>query len=571
MLAIEVELLGGRYVATEHNDRSRAEWPPHPARFFSALVAALHDHEPVDPAERAALLWLEQQPSPLLDVDLRVDEVIGRRQVRSVFVPVNDVTLVGDPEVDVRKARETVATLEQAEQTTKVVAEIKKARREVEKREAKLAEFIDKQQIVDPIPSKEALKTASELLPERRNRQERTFPVVVPGRPSFAFLWPDATPADHVEALRQLCDRVTRLGHSSSLVRCALVGRQIEPSLVPRATGEHVLRVVGPGQLGRLEEAYERHRAVEGRVLPARPERYGSPEAHVLDVQRSIFTDEWTVFERVSGDRPLGSRGSDLAVALRRSLIEIHGKMDLPTVLSGHATNGERASQPHLAFVPLPWVGHEHADGSVQGLALILPRSIVSEERETLLRLLAKWEAARGDARDDYAVDLAMPADFHRPLRVRFRRVEVPTKEALSAARWCRPSRRFTTATPIALDRHPGNLRSNADRTAHKAAAEAATSVMDACERIGLPRPVSVSISFAPLLPGAQHVRQFTPWPPDPGKTRRVRVHADIVFSENVRGPVLLGAGRYFGVGLCLPVASPHRESQAEGDGETGT
>jgi CRISPR-associated protein Csb2 len=31
-------------------------------------------------------------------------------------------------------------------------------------------------------------------------------------------------------------------------------------------------------------------------------------------------------------------------------------------------------------------------------------------------------------------------------------------------------------------------------------------------------------------------------------------VHADIVFAEKVRGPVLLGAGRYTGLGLCLPI-----------------
>jgi CRISPR-associated protein Csb2 len=69
MFAIEVELLTGRYAATAHNDRSRAEWPPHPARFFSALVAVLHDRDEVDQAERAALLWLEQQDAPSLWVD----------------------------------------------------------------------------------------------------------------------------------------------------------------------------------------------------------------------------------------------------------------------------------------------------------------------------------------------------------------------------------------------------------------------------------------------------------------------------------------------------------------------
>src|SRR5690606_20928581 len=47
MIAIDVEFLTGRYIATSYNDRSRAEWPPHPARLFSALVAAwAGDDEP---------------------------------------------------------------------------------------------------------------------------------------------------------------------------------------------------------------------------------------------------------------------------------------------------------------------------------------------------------------------------------------------------------------------------------------------------------------------------------------------------------------------------------------------
>lgn len=81
MLAIEVELLAGRYSASAHNDRGRAEWPPHPARFFSALVAALHERDPVDDDERGALIWLERQQPPSLDVDLDVSEDTGRRRI----------------------------------------------------------------------------------------------------------------------------------------------------------------------------------------------------------------------------------------------------------------------------------------------------------------------------------------------------------------------------------------------------------------------------------------------------------------------------------------------------------
>jgi hypothetical protein len=53
-------------------------------------------------------------------------------------------------------------------------------------------------------------------------------------------------------------------------------------------------------------------------------------------VPRSVFADHWIVLERVDGKRPLASRGGDLATALRRALIEIHGMEDLPSMLSGH-------------------------------------------------------------------------------------------------------------------------------------------------------------------------------------------------------------------------------------------
>ena len=142
---------------------------------------------------------------------------------------------------------------------------------------------------------------------------------------------------------------------------------------------------------------------------------------------------------------------------------------------------------------------------------------------------------------------------------VRVVRVDVADKWSLRPRTWCGPSKRFVTATPIALDRHPGRLRSNHERAAHKAAVEAQRTIADACERVGLPRPVSVEISLGPLLPGAQHVREFLPWPGRPGRTARARVHADIRFAHPVRGPVLLGAGRYFGLGLCLPIRDPEK------------
>lgn len=531
MLAIEVELLTGRYAATAHNDRGRAEWPPHPARFFSALVAALHDYEDADQAERAALLWLEQQSAPSLWVD--PESRVGRRQVQDIYVPVNDVTLGGDAAIRLAEAK--VAEAKTPATTSRAEAALENVKRE--------AVAIDAQ------PSDKALKTAASLMPERRTRQVRTFPVVRPETPTFAFLWPTADPSPHRAALEQLCARVTRLGHSSSLVRCSAVDRDLTPTLVPSDEGDVVLRVVGPGQLERLDRAFEHHQGVQSRVLPARPQRYRSASKVTAPPPpaESVFSTDWVLFERVGGSRPVSSRATDLARALRGALIELHGNQDLPATLSGHAESGP-TEQPHVAFVPLPFVGHEHADGALMGCALVLPRELAKNDRELLLRLVAKWEKERADQRGNLTLAGGTLPSFI------VRRVDVSAKAALDPTRWCRASTRFITATPIALDKNPGNLRSNQDGTARKAALEAQHSISEACLRVVGVRPVSVEVSLAPLLPGAQHVRDFLPWPGRPGRTPRVRVHADICFATPVRGPLLLGAGRYFGLGLCLPV-----------------
>jgi CRISPR-associated protein Csb2 len=547
VLAVEVELLTGRYAATAHDDRRRAEWPPHPARFFSALVAALHDRDPVDPDERAALLWLERQPPPALDVDLEVDERLGRRDVRDVYVPVNDVSVVGDVwplVVAVEKAHAELLRIDQGA----TAREVREAREAVAKAERKLADFLRKAIARPEETTKSDMKAATALMPERRLRQLRTFPVAVPGRTTFSLAW-EAEPSAAVRAsLEALCTRVTRLGHSSSLVRCRVTG-WCQPTLVPTSDGERVLRVVGPGQVDRLEAEYARHQSVNHRVLPARPQRYGRPAITTEpEMARSVFSDEWILYERREGARLLSSRATDVARALRAALIETNGAgSPLPPVLSGHGEDGRPTARPHVAFVPCPFVGHENADASIQGCAIVLPTDVEPPDRQKLLQLIASWEnrTAHGGL-----VELAggnLPP-------VRLARVQVSEKQALSPARWCRASARFLTATPIALDRHPGNLRSNTAATAHRASIEAQRTIADACEHIGLPRPTSVEISLAPLLPGAQPVQAFRPWPDRPGRFARVRVHAEIRFDRRVRGPLLVGAGRYFGLGLCLPV-----------------
>src|SRR5262245_52819463 len=84
MLALEIEFLLGRYAATDFRDRDRAEWPPHPARLFSALVAASYEGG-LGESARAALLWLENQLPPWISATDATEQAAV-----TAFVPIND-------------------------------------------------------------------------------------------------------------------------------------------------------------------------------------------------------------------------------------------------------------------------------------------------------------------------------------------------------------------------------------------------------------------------------------------------------------------------------------------------
>src|SRR5262249_45961721 len=86
MLTLEIELLTGAYRAAAPG-ASRAEWPPHPDRVFSALAQAWGDGG-CNPAERVALEWLERQGPPLIDADGPGE--CSERTSPTVFVPPND-------------------------------------------------------------------------------------------------------------------------------------------------------------------------------------------------------------------------------------------------------------------------------------------------------------------------------------------------------------------------------------------------------------------------------------------------------------------------------------------------
>ena len=128
---------------------------------------------------------------------------------------------------------------------------------------------------------------------------------------------------------------------------------------------------------------------------------------------------------------------------------------------------------------------------------------------------------------------------------------------ALRPRIWRRPARRWVSATPIALPTHPGPLGRGTATARAKAWNRAEDAVIASCRHIGLPEPVRVVVSFEPFIRGARPAQRFPAFRQGDrrgGGVPRRQVHASVTFAEPVSGPLVLGAGRYLGLGLMRPV-----------------
>lgn len=512
MLVIGIRYLNG-FVVASHGTREQVEWPPHPARVFMALVAA-HYQTGADPAERQALLVLESlNEAPTI----HAPGTLPRLPVTH-FVPVND----------------------KAEQHKEEQGKVK---------------------IYQEIQG-----TAF-----RRNRQPRTFAGASLESDTVFLSWPNAeVPAEELSALARLCAKVTRIGHSSSLVQMWLAEPNEIPPGLPRWLPDNhrptvALRVACPGTLDELDRRFRLQQWPQLSVSQgyARAEETAPPPS----MPGSAFSPHLLVFALDREDGPYRALDVTCTLALterwREALAKRAAKEGLSAAaqqcISGHGASGQRLERPHAAFLPLPVVGHEHADGHLMGVALALPADLPSSVRlevlgavdkvaELALGRLGKWRLER--------VLMARP-----PVTLR---VETWTGHPYGATHW-------SSVTPFAFDYHPKQ------KPSHPAAAEpgpdtspsteipaecrqrrvfhqeAADLIADACQRVGLPRPREVIVSHVSAHLGVPPAPAFPRLRRKDGTERR-HTHAILVFDQPVVGPVLLGAGRYRGYGLFRPM-----------------
>jgi len=474
---VEIELLTGRYEAAGAGDRDAAEWPPHPARVFCALVAGARG-----PEDHEALRWLEALPAPVVQA---AEGFVA--DLRSSYVVTNKVEKEG----------------------------------------------------------------GSQFHPGRTNAL-RNRRAAVPTSSSVRMVWGDAKPSPTVVAtLDGLARRVPYIGRSSGVATLAcrvtadseaLAGpdelTSFEPAHDVDGPGTEWLRVPYAGYLDDLVEQYHAgrppweasrtaaYRRADATSAPVRP------LAAAAGLAPSVYSE--VIVLRFGGIRPDGRLTPILTEALRKAVMAVTPD-PLPDALHGHGESAQ--GRPHVAFLALPDVGHRHADGHLLGMCVAIPDLPYDELRSVVRAVLDGLCLRHPDDDGRRVLELRVP---------RLGSLELEYEPGLvrpwgaRPERWRQGSQRWVSVTPVVLDRFP--RRGNVE-------AEVAWS----CRAVGLPEPSEVTVSTSPLVAGGIRLRPGEL--PEHLRGRLFR-HVELVFPHRVAGPLLLGAGRYLGIGLLAPVAT---------------
>lgn len=405
-------------------------------------------------------------------------------------------------------------------------------------------------------PRSDRQKNALGVLPALRSRQPRRFPAARPHDPMVRLLWPEADPEEQtLSALQRLARDTAYIGHSASLTRCRFF---LDPDFCGSDEAKPPERSVYTGRFAELRQRFEAGQR-------PRPGARLAPEPKVKPHRTNVFGDRWLILEHIAGDMPDIRACALIAKVLRDALLSGYQQIGLgdriPETVSGHAKDGSPTRAPHLAIVALPFVGFPYADGHIMGLALVPPRdsAILDDEdfRRVLRRLapigeewgrrvLALKTKAATPSHQAFAIDLS--PTFEPPAGTR----------SLDPVLYLRQSRIFATVTPIVLDRH-------LKQTGEARWEEVAAQIASACVNIGLPEPDAIVAEKHAAFEGAPSAYpsgtspSWMRWRLPASLRSRQLTHAVIRFATPVDGPVILGAGRFAGLGLCRPLDAEGR------------
>lgn len=362
--------------------------------------------------------------------------------------------------------------------------------------------------------------------PARDSEEVRPSTRMAPRAAEVAYIWPNLSlsPAE-IAALERRAARVSYLGCSDSPVRMSIhetLPLDAARTWRPDDSGPHAIPVPYPGFTKALDTAYDKWLAGPTRRAWLRTERarYASPgeqiEAHP---QPFVF---WLRFE---GSVP-GRLVLQVTQTLRAAVLELYqrafGDHDVPAVLHGHGF--ERRGYNHTQWLALPDAGFEHSTGRIHGAAVWLPPNTHPE-------IIACVRTSLGEL-----TELVCPGRFS--LMVRTHGGE---QRPLAARpdRWTRRSRRWVSVFPVVHERWSTRGPDKQEIERWLAHAGFTCEVLRSKE------------SSAPLLNGSKRLR------PEEvhreGRSHHPYSFFELELDRDIEGPLIIGRGRQFGLGLTLP------------------
>jgi len=478
------------------------DWPPSPMRLFQALIAGAARGSALGEENREALAWLERLEPPLIAAPA---SRLG--QGFETYVPNNDLDAV---DCDLRRVNEI--------------------------RVAKLV-------------------------------RPRLFDARVP----FLYRWHFEGAEAQAKAICRIAERLYQLGRGVDMAWASAEILEVQeaqarfanhPGQVFRPSngnGGITLPCPVAGSLESLVKRHLEHRkrlSVEqggkaGRQVFTQPRRprfslkpYDCPPRYLLYELRGLgpqasksepgfapwpFTEPVALVERV---RDLAVTRLINALPDQKTLIE--------RVFIGRGA-GEADKDIRIRIIPLPSIGHPHAERSIRRLLIEVPPDcpIRFEDIDWAFSGLEIRDAAT----DPSSGRILIPTENGGMLR----HYGIPRATEDGAFR------RWRTVAPAALPRHPLRTRRRMTGSERQAMdASAAKAVMDALRHARIDTRISsIRVQREPFEAKGARAESFAHGIRFPKERLR---HVEVVFAEPVTGPIVIGDGRYLGLGLMAPV-----------------
>lgn len=492
-LLIEVRLHDGRY-------HGAGDWPPSPARLFQALVAGAGLGRNIPESEADAFQWLESLPPPRI-LAPPATETRGYTN----YVPNNDLDAKkGDPRniSAIRTGKTIRARVFDAASPICYIWELP-------------AEAVEKANIIVKIASRlyqlgrgvdMAWANASVLEDEALNERHQEFALerFSPGAGADGVL------------LQTPCAGSYR----SLRLRYEAGGRRFSIS----KNGKSVSRVLAQAPKPRF-----------------RTVAYNSPPAiHLFDLRLDSENSPFFAVPLVAA-ASLTTAVRDAAFA-RLSAANLAEPSVVERSLVGKNPDGSHGGTAggRIRIIPLPSIGHQHADMAIRRVAISIPPGCALAKEDILWAFSGlKLTFSDQPLITLESADKKMLRSYLAPEGAKVWRSITPVALPESAAR-----RRIDPARKTA-EAKPATERANEE-------SRAAAAVIQALRHAGFENfnATVTRLSRTPLHLQGARADLFAPG----SRFAKERLwHVEVHFPQRVKGPVIIGDGRFYGLGLLAP------------------